>query len=166
MPPPEREQLVSISDLVNAFPKVGDRLTYASGEETRTGALIEAIENGLVPRVSDSMNRIQAVVAEAMQQSQTVQKMLQDLTSKQTYEAEQRQIAFMEDIRRQVREAVDTQVGAALKQFGDDLVRKLDEVTDEEPRPADEPVQSQPSQETPVVIPRQRTNPWGWLGLL
>ncbi|HEY6669871.1 MAG TPA: Clp protease N-terminal domain-containing protein [Methyloceanibacter sp.] len=45
----EREQLVSISDLINAFPKIGDRLTYASGEgapptplfkQSRTGSVL------------------------------------------------------------------------------------------------------------------------------
>ena len=108
-----------------------DRLTYASGEGARTNALVQAIENGLVPRVADSMSKIQTVVTEAMEQSQTVQRMLQDLNAKQTFEAEQRQIAFMEDIRRQVREAVDAQVGVALKQFGDDLMRRLEEATAE-----------------------------------
>jgi hypothetical protein len=100
-------------------------------EGARTNALVQAIENGLVPRVADSMSKIQTVVTEAMEQSQTVQRMLQDLNAKQTFEAEQRQIAFMEDIRRQVREAVDAQVGVALKQFGDDLMRRLEEATAE-----------------------------------
>lgn len=125
----EREQLVSTSDLINTFPKIGDRLTYASGEGARTNALVQAIENGLVPRVADSMSKIQTVVTEAMEQSQTVQRMLQDLNAKQTFE--ERQIAFMEDIRRQVREAVNTQVGVALKQFGDDPMRRLEEATAE-----------------------------------
>jgi hypothetical protein len=89
---------------------------------------MERIEEGLVPRVANSMTQIQAVVVEAMQQSQTVQKMLQDLNSKQTYDAERRQIAFMEDIRRQLREVIDAQVGVALKDFGDKLDRKFDEL--------------------------------------
>jgi hypothetical protein len=169
----EREQLVSIFDLINAFSKANDRLTYASDEGSRAGALIEAIEKGLVPRVADSMDKIQAVVGEAMQQSQSVQKMLQDLNSKQTYEAEQRQIAFMEDIRRQVREAVDTQVGAALKQFGEDLIRKLDEVTEtDEPEagagegPIEIDERGQQAQPLGAETPKPKMNPWGWLALI
>lgn len=161
----EREQLVSISDLVNAFPKSGDRLTYASGEGTRTRALVEAIETGLVPRVSESMDKIHAVCVEAIQQGQTVQKMLQDLNAKQSFEAEQRQVAFMEDIRRQVREAVDMQVGTALKQFGEELMRKLDEVPAEDANKAAEPAGPEPMPEPPTT-PRTRPNPWGWLGLV
>ena len=161
----EREQAVALSDLINAFPKLDGRLLYGSADSSKAIALMERIETGLVPRVAESMNRIQAVVTEAMQQNQTVQKMLQDLSSKQTYEAEQRQIAFMEDIRRQVREAVDTQVGAALKQFGDDLIRKLDEVTATEPEGPDESTQTQPEPEPPVT-PRSKTNPLSWLGLV
>jgi anti-sigma factor ChrR (cupin superfamily) len=157
----EREQLVSTSDLINTFPKIGDRLTYASGEGARTNALVQAIENGLVPRVADSMSKIQTVVTEAMEQSQTVQRMLQDLNAKQTFEAEQRQIAFMEDIRRQVREAVDAQVGVALKQFGDDLMRRLEEATAEKRTADGESIEPRQPQ-----VARLRTNPWNWLGLL
>jgi hypothetical protein len=166
----EREQLVSISDLVNAFPRAGDRLTYASDESERTGALIEAVQNGLVPRLSESMDKIQATVVEAMQQGQTVQKMLQDLNSKQSYETEQRQIAFMDDMRRQVRETVDAQIGVAFRQFGEALFRKLEEAAQPEPQAPDsdavgtaEQRPPEPVQE-PVVKPR--TNPWAWLGLL
>jgi ATP-dependent Clp protease ATP-binding subunit ClpA len=58
----EREQLVAISDLINAFPKANGRLTYVSGEDSRAVALIESIEKGLVPRVTESMTRIEAAV--------------------------------------------------------------------------------------------------------
>ncbi len=124
----EREQSVAISDLINAFPKLNGRLTYGSGDGLQAVALMEKIEKGLIPRVADSMDKIEAVVLEAIQSGQTVQRMLEDLNSKQSHEAEQRQIAFMEDIRRQVLEAVDTKVGGALKEFSDALVRKLDEL--------------------------------------
>jgi ribosomal 50S subunit-associated protein YjgA (DUF615 family) len=115
----EREQSVAISDLINAFPKLNGRLTYGSGDGLHAVALMEKIEKDLVPRVADSMSKIEAVVLEAIQSGQTMQRMLEDLNSKQSHEAEQRQIAFMEDIRRQVLEAVDTKVGGALKEFGD-----------------------------------------------
>ena len=117
----EREQSVAISDLINAFPKLNGRLSYGTSDGSQAIALMGRIETGLVPRVTESITKIETVVLEAMQQNQTVQKMLQDLNSKQTLEAEQRQIAFMEDVRKQIREAVDAQVGAALKQFGEDL---------------------------------------------
>ena len=74
------------------------------------------------------MSKLETVVVQAIQQGQTVQRMLQDLNSRQTYEAERRQIEFIEDIRRHVREAIDTQVGAALQEINDTLVRKLDEL--------------------------------------
>jgi hypothetical protein len=117
----EREQSVAISDLINAFPKLNGRLTYGSGDGLQAVALIEKIEKGLVPDIADSVNKIEAVALEAIKSSQTVQRMLED----QSHEAEQRQIAFMEDIRRQVLEAVDTKVGGALKEFSDALLRSL-----------------------------------------
>jgi low affinity Fe/Cu permease len=110
----EREQSVAISDLINAFPKLNGRLTYGSGDGLQAVALIEKIEKGLVPDIADSVNKIEAVALK-IQSSQTVQRMLED----QSHDAEQRQIAFMEDIRRQVLETVDTKVGGALKAFSD-----------------------------------------------
>jgi hypothetical protein len=132
----EREQSVALSDLINAFPKLNGRLTYGTGDNFRATALMERIEQGLVPRVADSMSRIETVVVEAIQQGQTVQRMLQDLNSRQTYEAEKRQIEFMEDVRRHVREAIDSQVGAALQEINDTLNRKIDELKQAtEPKP-------------------------------
>lgn len=46
----EREQLVAISDLINAFPKANGRLTYGSGDGSKAVVLMERIEQGLVPR--------------------------------------------------------------------------------------------------------------------
>ena len=40
----EREQSIAISDLINAFPKVDGRLTYAAAETARTVAVIDTIE--------------------------------------------------------------------------------------------------------------------------
>ena len=152
----EREQSVAISDLINAFPKLNGRLSYGTSDGSQAIALMGRIETGLVPRVTESITKIETVVLEAMQQNQTVQKMLQDLNSKQTLEAEQRQIAFMEDVRKQIREAVDAQVGAALKQFGEDLIRKLVQVS-----PNADMAEVQPSVPSePPVAPWTRTNPW------
>ena len=79
----EREQLVAISDLVNAFPKEDGRLIYGAPKDTRTIALVETIEKGLVPRVSDAVTRIEAAVLEATQgQRQTVQSLLVDLNAR------------------------------------------------------------------------------------
>jgi hypothetical protein len=124
----EREQLVSISDLVNAFPKENGRLAYASKNE-KTPPLVETIEKGLVPRVSDAIGRIEAVVREATQgQRQIVQNMLMDLNARQSQD-EQRQREFMDEVRRQVREAVDVHVSAALSDLDQRLATKLAELT-------------------------------------
>jgi hypothetical protein len=189
----EREQSVAISDLINAFPKLNGRLTYGAGDNFRATALMERIEQGLVPRVADSMTKIETVVVEAIQQNQNVQRMLQDLNSRQTYEAERRQIEFMEDIRTQIRQAIDTQVGAALKEINDTLVRKIDElkqanqpeavslVQANEPETAGLGLENQrgndvevtPGEDEPTTgpeprleVPKGRPNSWGWLALI
>jgi hypothetical protein len=129
---------------------------------------------------------------EAIQQGQTVQRMLQDLNSRQTYEAERRQIEFMEDIRRHVREAIDSQVGAALQEINDTLARKIDELKQANQPEAPAPAQSDesdtglglgsqpetdddvyPEGEEPASGPVPQTeevpkkpNHWGWLALI
>jgi len=131
----EREQLVAISDLVNAFPKENGRLLYGARTNTRTIALVERIEKGLVPRVSDAVARIEAAVFEATQgQPQTVQHLLGDLNAQRSRD-EQQQLEFMEEIRRQVREAVDIQVAAALRDLDDKFAAKLEELTPKAPEP-------------------------------
>ena len=92
----EREQLVAISDLINAFPQANGRLTYGSGDGSKAVVLMERIEQGLVPRVADAMTRIEAEVQEAARRYQSVQSILQDLNSRQSATAEQRQIELME----------------------------------------------------------------------
>jgi hypothetical protein len=124
----EREQLVAISDLINAFPQANGRLTYGSGDGSKAVVLMERIEQSLVPRVADAMTRIEAEVQEAARRYQSVQSILQDLNSRQSATAEQRQIELMEQIRRQVREAADLQLGAALREFGERLDAKLAEL--------------------------------------
>ena len=122
----EREQLVSISDLINAFPKENGRLTYAAGAGTQALALMEKIEQGLVPRVGDAMDRIEATVQNALQRHQTVQNILEDLGYR-ARENEQRQKDLMDEVRRQVREIADAQL-AALRDFDVRLDTKLAEL--------------------------------------
>jgi hypothetical protein len=156
----ERDQLVAISDLINAFPQANGRLTYGSGDG-KAVVLMERIEQGLVPRVADAMTRIEAEVQEATRRYQSVQSMLQDLNSRQSAVAEQRQFELMDQIRRQVREAADVQLGAALREFGERLDAKLAELN-----PPAKPVEPEPEPEPyepPVQAPRPRY--WSWLVL-
>jgi len=159
----EREQLVAISDLINAFPKANGRLTYGSGDGSKAVVLMERIEQGLVPRVAEAMTRIEAEVQEATRRYQSVQSLLQDLNSRQSAAAEQRQIELMEQIRRQVREAADVQLGAVLREFGERLEAKFTELNlpakPIEPEP--EPQRYEPA--PPVHKPRPSY--WSWLAL-
>lgn len=122
----ERDQLVSISDLISAFPKENGRLTYAARAGTQALALMEKIEQGLVPRVGDAMDRIEATVQNALQRHQTVQTILEDLGYR-AQESEQRQKDLMEDVRRQVREIAEAQL-TALRDFDMRLDNKLAEL--------------------------------------
>ena len=159
----EREQLVAISDLINAFPKANGRLTYGSGDGSKAVVLMERIEQGLVPRVAEAMTRIEAEVQEATRRYQSVQSLLQDLNSRQSAAAEQRQIELMEQIHRQVREAADVQLGAVLREFGERLEAKFTELNlpakPIEPEP--EPQRYEPA--PPVHKPRPSY--WSWLAL-
>jgi ATP-dependent Clp protease ATP-binding subunit ClpA len=157
----ERDQMFAISDLINAFPKADGRLTYGSGDGSKAVTLMERIEQGLVPRVANAMLRIEAEVQEATRRYQSVQSMLEDLNSRQSAVAEQRQVELMDQIRRQVREAADIQLSAILRDFSERLDAKLAELT-----PA-KPIEAQPERETyvpPVPAPKQRSY-WSWLVL-
>jgi Clp amino terminal domain, pathogenicity island component len=162
----EREQLVAISDLVNAFPKESGRLTYASKKE-KEPPLVETIEKGLVPRVSDAISRIEAVVREAAQgQRQTVQDMLMDLNAQHSRD-EQRQREFMDEIHRQVREAVDIQLSAAFQDLDNRVAVKLAELAPPKPEPVPEPVrenaesEGEPDREFAEPAPSRRSY-WTW----
>ena len=159
----EREQLVAISDLINAFPKANGRLTYGSGDGAKAVVLMERIEQGLVPRVAEAMTRIEAEVQEATRRYQSVQSLLQDLNSRQSAAAEQRQIELMEQIRRQVREAADVQLGAVLREFGERLEAKFTELN----LPA-KPIEPEPEPqryETAPPVHKPRPSYWSWLAL-
>jgi hypothetical protein len=122
----EREQLVAVSDLINAFPKANGGLTYGSAESSSKAiALLETIEQRIVPRVADAMARIETVISDAMQRQQTAQSMLQDLSSRNWEETERRQKEFMDEIRGQVREAAEMQIAAALKDLNEKFDVKL-----------------------------------------
>ncbi|HEX2447626.1 MAG TPA: Clp protease N-terminal domain-containing protein [Methyloceanibacter sp.] len=63
----EREQLVSISDLINAFPKENGRLTYGAGENSRSLAVLDTLEKRLIPGITDAVTRIENAVSDAVQ---------------------------------------------------------------------------------------------------
>jgi hypothetical protein len=162
----EREQLVAISDLVNAFPKANGRLTYASGGDAKTRALIDKIESGLIPRVGEAVQtvgqavqRIEDEIRNAIQtQTMTVQRLLADLSSRRSWDEEQ-QRQFMDDIRRQVREVADTLIGEAIRNFTEKLDAKLAEF---------KPQRSDPEPEPPMVPPTtpKHRGYWSRIGVL
>jgi hypothetical protein len=167
----EREQMVSISDLIGAFPKADGRLTYGAGESSRAVAVIETIETRVIPGVNNAVTRIENAIVDAVQrQHQSVQSMLADLSSKQSQEWELRQKAFMDEIRQQVREAANTQVAAALK----DLNAALEKTRAETQTPVEEPETTPPTEATVDVSPSQTESApaelevkhkpsWSWL---
>jgi hypothetical protein len=144
----EREQLVAISDLIAALPKDNGRLSYTGGAGMQALALMAKIEQGLVPRVGDAMDRIEATVQNALQRYQTVQKVLEDL-GYHARDSEERQRAFMDDIRRQVREIAEAQL-VTLRDFEIKLDDKLAELA----RSTKDPNQGSKSK-----------GYWGWLVL-
>lgn len=163
----EREQLVSISDLINAFPKDNGRLTYGSGESSRAVAVMETFETRVIPGLNEAMRRIENSVFEAMQrQHQSVQSILADLSSRQSQAWEHRQREFMDEIRRQVREAADAQFATVLKDLNEKFEQKI-----AESKPEPLPVSTDPFA-TGVDETRQEQDPeppkssWNWLGLI
>jgi hypothetical protein len=164
----EREQLVAISDLVNAFPKADGRLTYASGGDAKARALIDKIENGLIPRVGEAVQtvgqavqRIEDEIQNAVQtQTMTVQRLLADLSSKRSWDEEQ-QRQFIDDIRRQVREVADAQIGEAIRNFTEAVDAKLAELRVQHPTPDPNPPVATPA--TPAPKPRGY---WSRIGTL
>ncbi|MCJ7528330.1 MAG: Clp protease N-terminal domain-containing protein [Methyloceanibacter sp.] len=169
----EREQAIAISDLINAFPKVDGRLTYAAGESSRTVAVIDTIEKGLVPRVDDAVTRIEGAILDAMQrQHQSVQSLLQDLSSRQSEEWQRQQRNFMDEVRRQVREAADIQFAVVLKDLNENFERKLAESKAQ----PEEPVVAMPNGPITGIAPTEESiagkvagpskSGWNWLTIL
>lgn len=154
----ERGQLVAVSDLINAFPKANQSLTYGTSEgSSKAIALLETIEQTIVPRVADAMARIESVISDAMQRQQTVQSMLQDLSSRNWEETERRQREFMDEIRRQVREAAEMQIAAALEDLNEKFDAKLAGLLTailERRSESHSPSQSQRKPPSPREIPR------------
>jgi hypothetical protein len=162
----EREQLVAINDLINAYSKANGRLTYGSGDGSQALALMGKIEQGLVPRVADAMTRIETLVRDALERQQTVQSMLQDLNARHWEETERRQREFMDEIRRQVREAADAQFAAVLSE----LTARLSPEPTEEPLPEEPPIAEDEARLTPPSgpAPEPAARPrsyWSWLVL-
>jgi hypothetical protein len=150
----EREQLIAVSDLINAFPKANGRMTYGITEVSPT-EVIDSLKNGLVPKVDDAVTRIEAAVRDAIQQQhQSVNKLLEDLSAGQIARTEERQREFMDDIRRQVREVAEAQIGAAVKEINDKLEIAVATLLSRQPQ----------------VLPIDPTEPpkpknWNWLSL-
>jgi hypothetical protein len=169
----EREQSVSISDLIDAFHKENGRLTYGSGDGSKAVAVMETIEKRVIPGMNDAVTRIENAVVDAIQrQHQSVQSILADLNSRQTLQWERQQREFMDEIRRQVREAADIQFAAALK----DLNEKFQERTAQSE--AERPVAVTPTDSgagtAPFAVtvqeegeaPEKKGGSWSWLTIL
>ncbi len=73
----ERDQKVAISDLINGFQTESERLTYGRRDLAEAvPAVLDRIENGLVPRVADFMSRFESEVRDGAQRQ--VAAVLQD----------------------------------------------------------------------------------------
>jgi hypothetical protein len=167
----EREQSIAISDLINAFPKADGRLTYAAGETARTVAVIDTIEKGLVPRVDDVLTRIEGAIVDAMQrQHQSVRTLLADLSSMQSQEWQRQQREFMDEIRRQVREAADVQVAAALEGLNEKFQGRVAELqTEQEPASSNTDAgvaQGWANTAQEGEAPEKKGSSWSWLSVL
>jgi hypothetical protein len=165
----EREQAIAISDLINAFPKANGRLTYGGGDNPGT----EAVIGSIVPRVEDAVSRIEGAIVDAMQrQHQSVQSLLSDLSSRHDQDWQRKQSEFMDEIRRQVREAADVQFSAALKDLNDNFNRRLAEAKQAITPPSESVSERAPetkSQSEPETVSTTAEPPksnWNWLGLL
>src|SRR5262249_28067406 len=92
----EREQRVSISDLIGAIPKENGRLTYGTGENSRSVTVLDTLEKRLIPGINDAVTRIENAVSDNIQrQHQSVQSILADLSHGQAQDWERRQREFM-----------------------------------------------------------------------
>ena len=123
---------------------------------------MERIEQGLVPRVADAMTRIEAEVQEAARRYNPSSPFCR-ISIEAVRAAEQRQVELMEQIRRQVREAADVQLGAALREFGERLEAKFAELN-LPPKPI-EPEPEPQRYEPPPLVHKPRPNYWSSLAL-
>jgi hypothetical protein len=157
----EREQLVSISDLIGAFPKENGRLSYGAGENSRSLTVLDTLEKRLIPGISDAVARIEHAVSDNIQrQHQTVQSILADLSHGQARDWERRQSEFMDAVRAQIREVADVQIAAAIKDLTDKIDAKVAAIPTNVPpieTPKDEKIAPP---ETPGRTPRSTTWPW------
>jgi hypothetical protein len=93
----DREQKVAIADLINGFPMQDGRLVYGLKETTESvPAILERIENKLVPRVADFMSKFETQLRESAERQ--IESALRDFGEKQLKEAVGRQAASLEEI--------------------------------------------------------------------
>jgi hypothetical protein len=93
----DRDQKIAINDLVNAFPMKDGRLVYGLKETSESiPAILERIENKLVPRVSDFLENFEAQMRETAERQ--LKAALQEFGDRQLEEAVERQRASLEEI--------------------------------------------------------------------
>jgi hypothetical protein len=99
----DRDQKVAINDLVNAFPMKDGRLIYGLKETSESiPAILERIENKLVPRVSDFLSSFEAQMRETAERQ--LKAALQEFGDRQLEEAVERQRASLEEISERFKE--------------------------------------------------------------
>jgi hypothetical protein len=93
----DRDQKVTVNDLVNAYPMKDGRLVYGLKETSESiPAILERIENKLVPRVSDFLSNFGAQMRETAERQ--LKAALQEFGDRQLEEAVERQRASLEEI--------------------------------------------------------------------
>jgi hypothetical protein len=93
----DREQKVAIADLIAGFPMQDGRLVYGLKETTESvPAILERIENKLVPRVADFMSRFEAELRESAERQ--IESALRDFGEKQLQDTVARQQASLAEI--------------------------------------------------------------------
>ena len=97
---------------------------------------------------------MEALARDAVTRQLNVQSMLQDLGIRNSEENDRRQSAFMEEVRRQVREAADLHIGAALADFTNKFETVIAQVK-EAIKPADMPQQAEPAIEQEPAIAQE-----------
>lgn len=99
----DRDQKVAINDLVNAFPMKDGRLVYGLRESSESiPAILERIENKLVPRVSDFLSNFETQIRESAERQ--LDAALQDFGERQLKAAVDHQRASLEEIGNQFKQ--------------------------------------------------------------
>jgi hypothetical protein len=99
----DRDQKVAINDLVNAFPMKDGRLVYGLRESSESiPAILERIENKLVPRISDFLSNFEAQIRESAERQ--LEAALQDFGERHLKVAVDHQRASLEEISNQFKQ--------------------------------------------------------------